>query len=109
MSQFGGVWNHRGQWIVRIYNTLHICSEVIQPRFLEIADCVSAAQGFKKLRLLEVFLPHFHCHSLWELQREKNFLGNVRGHAKVLKTISIRPYDSSAYICDVETRTTTFL
>ena len=89
---------------------------MIQPYRHEALGCINAIQGLKKLRLLEVVLPcdltpgFPHPRDAWESQVEGHaiaVLGNIRGHTKVLKMISIGSSYSHVEIRDVKIHTVT--
>jgi len=78
-----------------------------------VPECISAVQGLRKLRLLEVVLPcplnfgYRHPRHVWESKMKEHaiaVLGNIRGHTKVLKMISVGSFYSWANIRNVETQ-----
>lgn len=98
------------------YTTLfYIRSDVMQPDRYETPKCISAAQGLRKLRLLEVVLPRFLSYRrplrhVWDTQMKEHaitVLGNIDGHTKVLKMTSIGSSCSPMDIHDVETQAIT--
>lgn len=115
MSESRGIWCHSGQLIPRVYVTFHIRSDATQPRSAELASCISAVQGFKKLRLLEVVLPHSphtpHLPQLaWESQTKEHavtVLEKISGHTKMLKMISIGSSSTLIDVRDAGTQITT--
>ena len=64
---------------------------MIQPYRHEALGCINAIQGLKKLRLLEVVLPRTHPRDASSRLEGHAIvvLGNIRGHTKVLKMISL--------------------
>ena len=69
---------------------------MIQPAHSRVFECISAVQGLRKLRLLEVVLPF--ASPLFYQQRFRRsgmkehataVLGDIRGHAKVFKMITL--------------------
>ena len=78
-----------------------------------VVRCIDAAQGFVKLRLLEVILPcglDFYCPDLgpvWESRMEEHAitaLGNICGHTKSFKMISISDSPRQEIIHNAETQ-----
>ena len=111
MSQPQRTWDRAGQSVLGIYDTCHIYSDVAQPHCFRVLECISAVQGLKKLRLLEVVLPRVltlnYPRDAWESQMKEHavaVLGKIRGHAKVLKMISIGSSYSRVEIRDVVTQ-----
>ena len=111
MSQSGGVWDRPGQYAPGIYGTPRTHSDAIQPYFNTVLKCIDAVQGLRRLRLLEVVLPRVltlnYPRDVWESQMKDHavaVLGKIRGHAKVLKMISIGSSYSRVEIRDVATQ-----
>ena len=80
--------------VLKSSDVLRTHSYPMQPYGFHVARCISAAQGFVKLRLLEVVLPcrlGSYCpdpRPVWESRMEEHViavLGNIRGHTKSLK------------------------
>ena len=68
----------------------------MQPHYNIVFECIGAVQGFRRLRLLEIVLPiylpiPYRPRVLGSQVQEQAaaVLGNIRGHAKVLKVIYI--------------------
>ena len=88
-------------------------AHAIQPYGFQTLDCISAVQGFRKLRLLEVVLPcrsdtYFpHTRPVWESVMKEHaiiVLRGIHGHIKVLKMISIGGFPRWEDIHDAETQ-----
>ncbi|KAF9647265.1 hypothetical protein BDM02DRAFT_3117408 [Thelephora ganbajun] len=80
---------------------------IIQPHGSHVANCITAAQGFTKLRLLEVVLPRWldfypsGPRPVWELQMKEhaiNVLGSICGHTKILKMISLARWEGDRHM-----------
>jgi hypothetical protein len=96
-----------------IRNTIpaHLTSK--QPYSFQLTHCITVAQGFKKLRLLEVILScrlEFYSSNLRPIGESRmkehavTVLDNIHGHTKVLKIISMDNFSRWEDIRDIETQ-----
>ena len=97
MSQSRGISERSGWSGLPNYDTILTLSNSMQPYSFQLPDCLAAVQGLSKLRVLEVVLPSTHdryCQDsrpAWESRMKEHaitVLGNIQGHAKVLKMTS---------------------
>jgi len=89
------------------------CSSPMQPYCFQVPECINPVQDFEKLRLLELVLPcrlDFYSSDprpVWEArikERATTVLGNIHGHTKSLKMISVGGFPRWENIHDVETQ-----
>jgi len=86
---------------------------MVQPYNFQAPSCITVAEGFKKLRVLEVVLScrldiYFaDPRPVWESQMKEHaitVLGNTQGHAKALKIGTVDILSRWDDIRDIETQ-----